>query len=66
MIFFITVIRYFIFLFYSFHCLSFPFPRDADSRKGSLCPFCVPIHKKKENAFASDRLYRLPVSSVLS
>ena len=47
MIFFITIFRYFIFLFYSFHCLSFPFPRDADSRKGSLCPFCVPIHKKK-------------------
>ena len=47
MIFFITVIRYFIVLFYSFHCLSFPFPRDADLRKGALCPFCVPIHKKK-------------------
>ena len=42
--FFITVFRYFMFLFYSFHCLSFPFPRDADSRKGALCPFCVPIH----------------------
>ena len=22
--------------------------RDADSRKGTLCPFCVPIHKKKK------------------
>ena len=34
--------------FYSFHCLSFPFLRDADWRKGTLCPFCVPIHKKKK------------------
>ena len=67
MIFFITVFRYFINLFYSFHCLSFPFPRDADSRKGALCPFCVSIHKKKEeNAFASDGLYRLRVSCVVS
>ena len=24
------------------------FSRDADSRKGTLCPFCVPIHKKKK------------------
>ena len=46
MIFFITVFRYFIISFYSFHCLSFPFPRGADSRKGALCPFCVSIHKK--------------------
>ena len=38
--FFITHFRYFINLFYSF-----PFLRDADSRKGTLCPFCVPIHK---------------------
>ena len=45
--FFINVFGYF-FLFYSFHCLSFPFPRDADSRKGTLYPFCVPIHKKKK------------------
>ena len=34
-------------LFYSFHCLSFSFLKDIDSRKGTLCPFCVPIHKKK-------------------
>ena len=27
--------------------LLFLFSRDADSRKGTLCPFCVPIHKKK-------------------
>ena len=43
--FFYYPFRYFINLFYSFHCLSFPFLRDADSRKGTLCPFCVPIHK---------------------
>ena len=48
MIFFITIFRYFIILFYSFHCLSFPFPRNADSRKGALCPFCVSILKKKK------------------
>ena len=28
--------------------LLFLFSRDADSRKGTLCPFCVPIHKKKK------------------
>ena len=28
--------------------LLFLFSRDADSRKGSLCPFCVPSHKKKK------------------
>ena len=67
MIFFITVFRYFLLLFYSFHCLYFPFPRDADSRKGSLCLFVYPFKKKtKKNTFASDRLDRLPVSSVLS
>ena len=47
MIFFYYPFRYFINLFYSFHCLSLPFLRDADSRKGTLCPFCDPIHKKK-------------------
>ena len=45
--FFYYLFRYFINLFYSLHCLSFHFLRDADSRKGTLCPFCVPIHKKK-------------------
>ena len=25
----------------------FLFLRDADSIKGVMCPFCVPIHKKK-------------------
>ena len=66
MIFFITIFRYFLISFYSFHCLSFPW--DADSRKGALCPFCVSIHKKKkeENAFASDGLYRFRVSCVVS
>ena len=44
---FITLFRYFINLFYSFHYL-FLFLRDADSKKGTLCPFCVPIHKKKK------------------
>ena len=28
--------------------LLFLFSRDADLRKGTLCPFCVPIHKKKK------------------
>ena len=49
----------FINLFYSFHCLSFPSLRDADSRKGTLCPFCVPIHmkkKKKENNSSLGRM----------
>ena len=45
--FFITLFRYFINLFYSFHCLFLLFLRDADSRKGTLWPFCVQIHKKK-------------------
>ena len=46
--FFYYLFRYFINLFYSFHCLSFPFLWDADSRKGTSCPFCVPIHKKEK------------------
>ena len=40
--FFITLLRYSIHLFYSFHCLSFPFPKG--------CPFCSQsfIKKKKK------------------
>ena len=45
--FFYYLFRYFINLFYSFHGLSFPYLRDADSRKGTLCLLCVPILKKK-------------------
>ena len=37
-------------------CLSCPFLRDADSRKGTLCPFCVPIHKKKKKKVARENL----------
>ena len=55
------------FCFILFIAFLFLFLRDADSRKGALCPFCVPIHKKKKKkTFASDRLDRLPVPSVLS
>ena len=46
----ITLFKYFINLFYPFHCL-FLFLRDADSRKGTLCPFCVLIHKKKKKNY---------------
>ena len=46
MIFFIILFKYFINFFY-FYCLSH-FLMDADLRKGTLCPFCVPIHKKKK------------------
>ena len=28
--------------------IAFLFFRDTDLRKGALCPFCVPIHKKKK------------------
>ena len=28
----------------------FLFLRDTDSRKGRMCPFCVPIHKKKKKS----------------
>ena len=31
-----------------FITLLFLFSRDADLRKGTLCPFCIPIHKKKK------------------
>ena len=64
MIFFITVFRYFIFLFYSFHCLSLFL--GMQTRERAHCARSVFPFIKKENAFASDRLYRLPVSSVLS
>ena len=46
----LTLFRYFIKLFYY---TSFPFSRDADSRKGTLCPFCVPIHKKKKKKIST-------------
>ena len=32
---------------------------DADSRKGTLCPFCVPIHEKKKKKID---ILSLPVS----
>ena len=46
--FFITLFRCFIKLFYSFYYTSFPLFKGCRLEKGSLCPFCVPIHKKKE------------------
>ena len=49
--FFNTLFRYFINLFYSFHYIPFPFLngcRLRNSRKGTLCPFSVPIHLKKK------------------
>ena len=52
--FFYYPFRYFINLFCSFHCLYFPFLRDADSRKGTLCLFCVPIQKKKKKKWSKD------------
>ena len=40
------------FFFFFFFCqlfyLPLPFMRDADSRKGTTCPFSVPIRKEKE------------------
>ena len=38
-------ILYFCFIFIAFLFLSL---RDADSKKGTLCPFCVPILRKKK------------------
>ena len=35
-------------LYNCFITLLFLFSRDADLRKGTLCPFCIPIHKKKK------------------
>ena len=34
--------------FILFIAFLFLFLRDADSKKGTLCPFCVPTHKKKK------------------
>ena len=34
--------------FILFIAFLFLFLSDADWRKGTLCPFCVPIHKKKK------------------
>ena len=36
--FFITLFRYLIFLFYSFHCLSFPSPKGCILEKGHIVP----------------------------
>ena len=44
---FIILFRYFINYFILFITLLFLFLRDAESRKGTLYTFCVPIHKKK-------------------
>ena len=44
--FFITFLNILYFCFILLIAFLFLFLRDADSRKGTLCPFCVPIHKK--------------------
>ena len=47
--FFITLFRYF--LFYSFHCLSFPFPKGYRLEKGHIMPILFPFIKKKKKKF---------------
>ena len=39
----------------------FFFLRDADSRKSTLCLFCVPIHKKKKK---KERFHRTVLSGL--
>ena len=34
--------------FINCYYLPLPFPWDTDSRKGKICSFCAPIHKKKK------------------
>ena len=58
--FLLTLFRYFIQLFYY---TSFLFSRDADLRKGTLCPFCIPIHKKKKSRLLYDS-YADPIFSL--
>ena len=41
-------ILYFCFNLFIAFLFLFLFLRDTDSRKGTLCPFCVPIHKKEK------------------
>ena len=54
MIYFITLFRYFINLFYSFHCLSFPFPKRCRLEKGHIVPvLCSHSLKKKEKLYES-------------
>ena len=64
MIFFLLLFLDILQLFYSLHYTSFPFLRDADSRKGTLCPFCVPIHKKKKKKERERGEVVLPVRVV--
>ena len=45
--FFITLLRYFI-IFFSFHCLSFPFPKGFRLEKGHIVPVLFPFIKKKK------------------
>ena len=41
------ILRYFINLLYSFHCLSFPFPKGNRLEKGHIVPvLCSHSHKK--------------------
>ena len=46
--FFITLFRYFINLFYSFHCLSFPFLKDMQIQEGAHGAHSVFPFIKKE------------------
>ena len=60
MIFFLLpFFRYFINLCYFFLCLFFfaLFLRDADSRKGIVFPFCVPIYEKRKKKKTLDIVY---------
>ena len=45
-----TSVFFFFFFFLNHLTLTFSsfFLRDTDLRKGTMCPFCVPIHKKKK------------------
>ena len=61
--FFITRFRYFtIVLFFKLHFF-FLFSRDADSRKGTLCPFCSHSYKKKKKKKKITQ--RMPIIEIL-
>ena len=53
--FFITLFRYFIKLFYSFHHIFFPFLKGCRLEKGHIVPVLCPIHWKKKKKNSSNQ-----------
>ena len=64
-LFFITLFKYFINLFYSFHYLSFPFLKGYRLKKGHIVAvLCSHLHKKKKKIYINSEFYSSGVAST--